>query len=394
MNQDPVVLIVTSKFGDGHVKVAETIEHAFRSKGVTRIHTIDLFSEVHPRLNMLSRKFYLNSTYPAPELYGLIYEMTSGMKPGRTFGKLLHSLGKRKVQRLINEIHPDVIIHTFPYLAAAQLGEETATLTPVFTVITDYVLHGRWLHPNTTKYFISSDDMKASLMETGITEDAIVVSGIPIRQPFEQIYDREELFHKYNLNLKRKYLLLAAGVYGVLSKINGLIERILDLTCFDVIVVCGNNPKLRSVVEASFHDNSRVQVFGYTDRMHELMCISSVLLTKAGAITLTEALAQRLPIIVYRPLPGQEAGNANSMASRGIIDVAHDETELIHQLRQLLNTTYREERKRVMSHFSRKASSELIVAEVLQVIEQRLPYAAQVKAKLSEGQAKTIHGYL
>lgn len=35
MKQDPVVLIVTSKFGVGHIKVAEAIEHAFRARGVT-----------------------------------------------------------------------------------------------------------------------------------------------------------------------------------------------------------------------------------------------------------------------------------------------------------------------------------------------------------------------
>lgn len=33
MNTDPKVLIVTSAFGDGHLKVAEAIDHSFRRRG-------------------------------------------------------------------------------------------------------------------------------------------------------------------------------------------------------------------------------------------------------------------------------------------------------------------------------------------------------------------------
>lgn len=394
MIQHPVVLIVTSKFGDGHVKVAEAIEHSFKSRGINHVHTVDLFAEVHPRLNELSRKFYLNNVLPAQELYGFLYEMTSGMKPGRIMSRLLHSLGKQKVQRLLDELRPDIIIHTFPYLAAAQLGEESGNQIPIFTVMTDYVLHGRWMHPHTTKYFIAAESMRVTLLAAGATEDTLVVSGIPIRHPFEQFHNREELLHKHHLSSTRRYLLLAAGAYGVLSNISGLIQRVLDKSDFDLIVVCGNNHKLQKATESTFHKNNRVHVLGYTECMHELMAISSCLLTKAGGITLTEAIAQSLPVIVYRPLPGQEAGNAETLANQQLIDVAHNEEQFITLLHQVNNQTYIEERKQLMKNFSRKFSSERIVTEAIQAIEERNPFAQQVKAKIIEGQAKPIHGYL
>ncbi|MHA6529553.1 MGDG synthase family glycosyltransferase [Paenibacillus sp. BAC0078] len=394
MNWNPVVLIVTSKFGDGHVKVAEAIEHSFKVRGMDRVYTVDLFAEVNPRLNELSRRFYLNSTFPAQELYGLLYEITSSMKPGRAMGKLLHSLGKRKVRQLLEGLRPDVIIHTFPYLAAAQLAEETDSQVPVFTVMTDYVLHGRWMHPHTTKYFVASERLKTALLAAGAAEDTLVVSGIPVRHPFEQVQDREELLAKHGLDGTRRYLLLAAGAYGVLSNISGLIHSVLAQSGFDVIVVCGNNHKLRAATESIFKANDRVHVLGYTDRMHELMHISSCLLTKAGGITLTEALSQLLPVIVYRPLPGQEAGNAAALASEQIIDVALDEEQLISQLHQLEDPEYREQRKQFMREFARKASAERIVTEALEVIEQRQPFAEQAAQQLLEGQVQTIHGYL
>lgn len=59
--------------------------------------------------------------------------------------------------------------------------------------MTDYVLHGRWLHPHTMKYFIATEGMRQALLSEGIAEDAVVVSGIPIRQAFETYQDRELL---------------------------------------------------------------------------------------------------------------------------------------------------------------------------------------------------------
>ncbi|BCG59325.1 MGDG synthase family glycosyltransferase [Paenibacillus sp. URB8-2] len=394
MNPNPVVLIVTSTFGDGHVKVAEAIEHSFRSRGIDQVHTVDLFAEVHPKLNELSRKFYLNSAVYAQGLYGLLYEMTSGMKPRRALGRLLHSMGKRKVQKILDDMRPDVIIHTFPYLAAAELGEETVSGVPIFTVMTDYVLHGRWLHPHTMKYFIATEGMRQALLSEGIAEDAVVVSGIPIRQAFETYQDRELLLKKHGLCGDRRYILLAAGAYGVMSHTSKLIETVIAKSDFDLIVLCGNNHKLRKAMEELYQENSRVHLLGYTEEMQELMCISSCLLSKAGGITLTEAIAQSLPVIVYRPLPGQEAGNAEWLSRQKVIDTAHNEEQLIDQLRQLEKPLYRRERIRRMKAFSRKSSAEHIVSEILNAVERRQPFAGQAKPKIVEGQVKTIHGYL
>ncbi|MFC3746846.1 glycosyltransferase [Paenibacillus sp. GCM10012306] len=392
MKQNPVVLIVTSKFGDGHLKVAEAIEIAFKNRGIRRIHTIDMLAEVYPRVNELFRRFYLSGSVLSQEIYGWVYSLTSRMNPGHPLGSWVHSMGKRQVQEILDKIRPDIIIHTFPYLAAAQLIKETGRPVPTFTILTDYVLHGRWLHPHTTKYFLAAESVKPAFLDAGISEEALMVSGIPIRPDFEQLQDREDLFDKYGLSINRRYLLLAAGAYGVLSNISGLIQSVVDKSDFDVIVVCGNNHKLRTATDDLFQKNNRVHVLGYTDKMHEWMSIASYLLTKAGGITLTEAIAQSLPVLVYRPLPGQEAGNAESLASQGIIDVVNNEDQFIHQLQQLEQRSYREEKQQLMKSFSRKSSAELIVSEVLQVTEARQPVARHAKPRITEGQATTIHG--
>ena len=55
---------------------------------------------------------------------------------------------------------------------------------------------------------------------------------------------------------------------------------------------------------------NRVRVLPFTDKVPELMSISSVVITKPGGLTTTEGLVSNLPIIVINPLPGQEEENA------------------------------------------------------------------------------------
>lgn len=393
MNPDPVVLIVSSAFGDGHAKVAQAIEQSFRARGVERVHIVDLFARVHPWLNGVSRAFYLKSAIYAPNLYGLMYGATSAMKPEDPLGRLLHSMGKRKAKGILEYIRPDVIIHTFPYLAASELSKESASQVPVFTVITDYVLHGRWIHPHTMKYFIPTEKIKEALLEAGIDEQAIKVTGIPVRDAFRRAPDPAKVLRKHGLKDGRRYILLAGGAYGVMSRVRNILKSVLDRTEFDLIVLCGNNHRLRTSMDNTYRDNTRVHILGYTDDVHELMSISFCLLTKAGGVTLTEAFAMSLPVIVYRPLPGQEAGNAESLTRQQAICTAFSEAELLDQLRRLEIYSFREEMKSQMRAVSHTESSGLIVDEVLLAIKEQTSYAGQqLNEPSGKGKATSAHG--
>jgi processive 1,2-diacylglycerol beta-glucosyltransferase len=51
--------------------------------------------------------------------------------------------------------------------------------------------------------------------------------------------------------------------------------------------------------------------------MPQLMQVSDVLVTKAGGVTMMEALAMGLPMVLYGNIPGQEELNAQHVASHG-----------------------------------------------------------------------------
>ena len=63
-------------------------------------------------------------------------------------------------------------------------------------------------------------------------------------------------------------------------------------------------------------------VFGYVDNVRQLIAAADFLVTKAGGLTLAEALAAELPVISFGSLPGQESRNERFAAMAGVALVA------------------------------------------------------------------------
>lgn len=214
-------------------------------------------------------------------------------------------------------------------------------------------------------------------MKVGVAEERISVSGIPVRAAFAESADHAVLIRKHGLREDRLNILLSAGANGVSTKVRKILKSVLEHTDFESIVLCENNQKLRLSIEADYRNNKRVHILGYTDEIHELMSVSLCLLTKAGRMTLIEALALSLPVIVYCPLPGQEAGNAKAQSRQKVLYIASTEKELIGRLLLLEMKPYREEITRQMNDISQKNAAERIVSEVLEILEHRPSYLGQ-----------------
>ena len=56
--------------------------------------------------------------------------------------------------------------------------------------------------------------------------------------------------------------------------------------------------------------------FGYVDNIHELMKAADIVITKPGGVTTAEVLAQNLPMIIIKPIPGQEMHNATYLTNK------------------------------------------------------------------------------
>ncbi|SDN68431.1 processive 1,2-diacylglycerol beta-glucosyltransferase [Paenibacillus sp. yr247] len=364
MTQLPRILLLTASYGAGHLLASYAIkEHCLRN-GLANVQIIDLMKEAHPLLNKISTAVYMGSFHAARfgiNYYGWSYYMTqktSSHSSSVLAG--LNRLGSKQLLKIISKEQPDAIINTFPYGAAPAVGRSLGI--PTFTIITDYFMHARWLHPANNKYYVATDDLMRDMIASGVSENLIEVTGIPIRDAFEK--------HTYkNENKRKKMILLIAGSHSEHYLTAEMIRKLRALEECHIMVVCGRNTKLEQFLNSQFHSSSQITIFGFVEQINELMASASCIISKAGGLTLTESLALKIPIFIYRPFAGQEKDNATYFSKKGVAAVSYHMNELVNQIHHYVsNDAYASQVKSKMDILHRTKAADRIVKDVLRNI--------------------------
>jgi processive 1,2-diacylglycerol beta-glucosyltransferase len=127
-----------------------------------------------------------------------------------------------------------------------------------------------------------------------------------------------------------------------------VVERLKNLRARpQTIVVCGRSREAREkVMEQVGDDEDNFKVFGYTDRMPDLMKISDLFIGKPGGLTSAEALACGLPMVIVSPIPGQEERNSDHLLEDGVAVKCNEMTTIPYKIDNLLADTERLETMR------------------------------------------------
>jgi 1,2-diacylglycerol 3-beta-galactosyltransferase len=133
-----------------------------------------------------------------------------------------------------------------------------------------------------------------------------------------------------------------------------------------LIVVAGRNlrleKKIRAMAETSPHP---IVVFGFTDKVAELMSESDLLITKAGPGSIAEGLAMNLPMIITAWLPGQEEGNVEFVVREGLGRVSEDPSEVVNIIESLMDSPEFEKMKRNIKRVRKPSAALEIGREIV-----------------------------
>lgn len=335
------LLVLSASYGAGHQQAALAVRDALaRTSPETEVRIMDYLHCVHPTLDSIVKYCYLTSVRYAPALYGLFYKGTSQIPPQSLIQRQLNSLGISELEATLQEFQPDAVFSTFPTPAGVMsyLREQGRTSVPTATVITDHAIHSQWIHPHTEMYFVGSDFVRRGLIARGIPAETVYVTGIPIRPTFLDRLDKRSLADKYGLRSDTPTVLVMGGAYGLMGDIPSICEELFRYPYpVQTLVVAGHNNKMMMQLEAMLETATQpARVFGYVSEIHELMTVADVILTKAGGLTVSEAISLQLPMVLYRPIPGQEVQNAEFLVRKGAAVLAGNRREVSKQLRSLL----------------------------------------------------------
>ncbi len=323
------ILVFYGSYGGGHLSAAKAIENYIKQnyKDI-EIQLVDCVEYINKGLNKISTEAYNETAKKAPWAWKKAYDLANKsltLKAISTSSKLL----SLKLNKLLQDFCPDLIISTHPFATqmCASLKEKEKINCKLATILTDFHIHAQWLvfHEYCDYYFVSNEKMKQDMIEYGIDENKIYISGIPVSENFKNIsLTRDEIFQEFNLNsTKQTVLFFAGGEFGLGNKttiivLKALIRLFPEL---QVVAISGKNKKMKlkfeKIVEDT-HSSERIRIIEYTNKVPELMSISSLIITKPGGLTSTESLISHLPMIIINPIPGQEEENADFLVNSGV----------------------------------------------------------------------------
>ncbi|MBE7054165.1 MAG: glycosyltransferase [Ruminococcaceae bacterium] len=330
-------IILTISAGGGHHTATKAIDEHLKTFGIETI-TIDAYKYFNTLLSNTVEKGYLISTKYIPKIYGRFYRMAEKRTEKETsvrMGAMGSSLVFKKFAKFIQEQNADVIIttHLFGGELLTAMREKGMINSLLIGVVTDFTVHPFWEETNLDYYVTASELLDYQMYKKGITKDRILPFGIPIHPKFARKTDKSEARERLGL-LEKTTVMVMAGSMGYGSVYKHIMHLDSSPLDFQIICVCGSNKKLKKQLDA-YSANKNMIVYGFTTNVDLLMDASDYIITKPGGLSVSEALAKGLPLILIDPIPGQEDRNKEFLLNVGVAITAtktHPADEAIYQL--------------------------------------------------------------
>lgn len=352
------IVIATVTAGGGHLAAAAALEDAWRQTRPTDIvDRIDTLKFASPLNRRLHTDGYVQIAERTPTLWGTLYDKTDSPKVATVLARLRRlfpSSSRVKFSRYLNRVNPDAVLctHYMPLWTLSAWKHAVNTLgmpnpntgrvlarrpVLVVTVVTDFVAHALWIDPCVDLYCVATAETKAQLVARAVCEQDVAVTGIPISPKFAQNINMRTARRLLGLRNDVPVILVLSGGFGMGPVADTVLALDKVTKPFQMLVVCGRNEKLRSKLAVrTFAHPTRV--LGFVSNMHVLMAAANLVVTKAGGLTVSEALAMGKPLVIVNPIPGQEVANADFLLEHGAGIKATRPEILVHKVSELLGS--------------------------------------------------------
>ncbi len=252
--------------------------------------------------------------------------------------KLLDSLLKSRT--IIQHFKPDVVIGTGGFASGPLL--RVAGIAGIPTVLQEQNsfpgITNKWLSKKASKICVAYENL-----EKFFPKNKIVLTGNPVRQDLVDFKQkREEAIDFFKLDSTKKTVLVLGGSLGA-RRVNQLIAKeLVNFASQNVQLIwqCG---KLYHEEYAHFNEKENVQVLAFIDRMDLAYAAADVIISRAGASSVSELCLVGKPTL-FIPSPNvaedHQTKNAKAIVEKdGALLIAESalDTQFATVMNSLLN---------------------------------------------------------
>lgn len=365
------ILILSVSAGAGHTQAANAMEQTIQLNHPDIIvEHLDLMEIVPKPFKKFYVDGYLKLIDSYPQLWRSLFEKTDVPDDNffSQFRILFENLNTKKLKKYVQNFAPDEIIctHFLAAQALKNLKEKNSLHFNLSVIVTDYDVHQLWVYPFVDNYFVPSHLAYLRLIEKGVEQDKIYVTGIPIRPSFYESFDNEGIAKQFGLELNKNTILIMAGGAGI-GNLEELTQLVLDSEPHaQVLTLCGKNQKTFEKVAKLKEKYSNCHPIGFTSDVAKLMHFSQLVITKPGGLSTTECVTLEKPMLLISPIPGQEEINANYFMSKGVASLALNTLQIKNCLYELIEC---KDIKRMQNNYLNNSfSKENSAKEILKIL--------------------------
>jgi UDP-N-acetylglucosamine:LPS N-acetylglucosamine transferase len=325
------VLILSADVGEGHAAAARALAGQVEaSSQPAEVTVIDGLAAMGRVLRPIVEDGYRVQLRLFPWTYTVVYWMLEHVVPFRLLARrLLCAFGSRPLARTIAEYDPDVIVSTYPAVTVVlarlrRRGEIEATTVATITDLTGLFF---WAQPGIDMHLVMYGESMRSV-ERIAGEGSVRLVRPLISAEFLEPRCATEARRGLGLPEDGRMVVVSGGGWGVGDIAGAVGEFVRTPEVTSIVCLAGHNDQLHEKLGAAFAEEPRVHVYGFTDKMPDLLAAADVLVHSTGGVTCLEARAAGTPVVSYGLPVGHARLNTRAMAALDLLLLANDTDEL------------------------------------------------------------------
>lgn len=343
------VLLLSAPIGSGHRLAAEALREVFSAKENVEVVHGNVFDFFPHFLGSTFLRCYLWILGCCPWLYELAYKWGNSQGGSLWLRGLINHTLALLGDSYLRQVNPDAVIatHATPAGIMSYYKEKHPELF-LGAVITDFTVHKWWLVEGVDAYFLADERLKSKIT----VPSAVYSFGIPVRQAFKE-QDYAACRKAFGWSAAEKVCLIMGGGEGLLP-MEEMLESITaaHISGLRLVAIAGHNEKLAARLRQRFSEqalhastdknagyaSNPVEIYGFREDVPQMLAGADMIITKAGGLTCAEVLTSGLELLLYKPLPGQEQGNAGFLKAHYGANVCQNLAELVAAVRKIALT--------------------------------------------------------